>query len=191
MKRFLVLIAIAACIVSACNSEKSNVSDSENPAGNGGEYFEFSVDDKTFNVDKEDVLTTYNEFNNMPEFKIYAGKEGGPTLTITIPANMSGPSSTPSGSAEPGSSIAQGSVSLQGFPDPGDTYNNFDFMADTKLKPVKDAVVVTSSEKIGEKGRMISGTIHTTTYPGPDGHAKPYTITGRFSIMHVFSGLKF
>lgn len=190
MRNLLLLALISLCILSACNSKNNEFSATETSSKNG-EYFEFYIDEKTFTLTKDDVLTTYNEFGKVSEFKIYAGKEGEPSLTLTIPANMGKPSSTPSGSDEAGSSIAQGSVSLQGYPEKGLTYNNFDFLANPPLVPVADAIIITSSEAVGEESRIITGTINTTTIPGADADAKAYVIKGKFRIEHTFSGYKF
>lgn len=188
MKTLFALSLISLCVFSACNSKNNEVYAAENTAQTG-EYFEFSVDGKTYSVAKDDVLTTYNEFGKATEFKVYAGKEGEPSLTLTIPANMGQASSTPSGSVDPGNSISQGSVSLQGYPEKGMTYNNFDFLANPPLQPVADAIIITSSEPVGKEGRIITGTINTTTIPDPGG--KPYVIKGKFRIEHTFSGYKF
>lgn len=192
MKNLFALLFVAAFAVSACNSNKSESKEAAPAAGKTtatGEFFEFSVDGKPFTVNSEDVLTSYNEFGKLKEFKIFAGKEGGATLTITIPNDMSQPSSTPSGVDEAGNTISQGSVSLQGYPEKGDTYNNYDFMANPPLPVVPDAVVVSASEKVGEEGRLISGSINTKTVA--DASGKQYTIVGKFTIKHLFKGLKF
>ena len=192
MKNLFACLLMIMCFLSACNSNKTETKDTASAASTtsiAGEFFEFTVDGKAFTVDKEDVLTSYNEFGKLKEFKIFAGKDGATTLAITIPNDMSMPSSTPSGVDEAGNTISQGSVSLQGYPEKGDTHNNYDFMANPPLPAVADAVVVSSSEKIGEEGRLISGTINTKTVP--DASGKQYSITGKFRVKHTFSGLKF
>lgn len=193
----LPVIMIAASLISCSNSspEKATAEGAEKSApSNDSYYFDFTVDGKPVHVKEGDILTTYNDFGNKTEFKIFAGAEGEPQLVLTIPNDMSKPSSTPSGSPEAGSSIAQGSLSLQGYPQKGYTFNSYDFLANPKPAPVPDAILITASEKAGEEGRIITGTINTTTVagdPGTDPANKPYTITGKFRIKHLFNGTKF
>lgn len=191
MKKIILSLFTIACLT-ACNSNKANP-EATDPAAKSdtNNYFEFSVDGKNFTVNQQDVLTTYNEFGSIKEFKIFAGKEGEPSLTLTIPNDMSKASSTPSGSSEAGNNISQGSVSLQGYPQKADVFNNFDFMANPPLQPVADAIVITNSEKIGEEGRRITGTINTKTVADASSAGKQYTITGKFKVEHKFNGLKF
>jgi len=190
---FVITTSLLSCGNAA--SEKTTGGEAEKMASqNDSYYFDFTVDGKSLHVKESDILTTYNDFGGKTEFKIFAGAEGEPQLVLTIPNDMSKPSSTPSGSPEAGSSIAQGSLSLQGYPQKGYTFNNYDFLANPKPAPVPDAILITASEKAGEEGRIITGTINTTTFagdPGTDPANKPYTITGKFRIKHLFNGTKF
>lgn len=176
---FFGIILLGACTNSPKNTKTTGGSDT---------YFEFSVDGKTFTVSDDDVTTSYNKFGNKTEFKIFAGEN--PSLTLTIPNDMSKPSSTASGGAV-GTAIAQGSVSLQNYPDASHTFNSFDYMANPPQTPVADAIVITASELIGTEGRLISGTINVTTVPDSDNNApanKPYKIVGKFKVKHLFKG---
>jgi len=192
-------IFIAAIFLASCGntgSEKAPTTEPEKTVSQKGDYFvDFTVDGKPVHVGEDNILTSYNNFSGKIEFKIFAGNEGGPQLVLTIPNDMSKPSSTPSGSAEAGYSISQGSVSLQDYPEKGLTFNSYDFTANPPLTPVPDAIVVTASELLGEEGRIITGTINVTTIPGNnpanDPTVKPYTITGKFRVKHLFKGEKF
>jgi hypothetical protein len=153
-------------------------------------YFNYSINGQPFKVGAEDILTTYNEFSASDrEFKIFVGGQDSPQLVLTIVADMSKPSSTPSGSGEPGHKLFQGSVSLHDYPKAGDTWNNFDGFATPKLDPNPGAIVITSSEKVANKSRVIAGTVNTATVSGVS--EKPFQITGDFRIEHEFKGADF
>jgi hypothetical protein len=177
---FFGIILLSACANSPKNNKATVSSDT---------YFEFSVDGKTFTVSEDAVSTSYNKFGDKTEFKIFAGEN--PSLTLTIPNDMSKPSSTPSGGAV-GTAIAQGSASLQNYPDASHNFNSFDYMATPPQTPVADAIVITTSELIGTEGRLISGTINVTTVPDSNNNSdpanKPYKIVGKFKVKHLFKG---
>lgn len=195
----LLLTFIIAAVLTSCGNTASEKTATDEPEKNTSQaddyYFNFTVDGKPVHVNPDNILTSYNNFSGKIEFKIFAGNEGGPQLILTIPNDMSKPSTTPSGSSEAGYSISQGSVSLQDYPEKGDTFNSFDFTANPPLTPVPDAIIVTSSEKLGEEGRAITGTVNVVTIPGNnpknDPTVKPYTITGKFRVKHLFKGDKF
>lgn len=200
MKQFIILPGfIILFFLISCGNEAAEKTISSNPeksASTSEDYYvDFTVDGKPVHVGEDNILTSYNNFSGKIEFKIFAGNEGGPQLILTIPNDMSKPSTTPSGSSEAGYSISQGSVSLQDYPEKGDTFNSFDFTANPPLTPVPDAIIVTASEKLGEEGRIITGTINVVTIPGNnpknDPAVKPYTITGKFRVKHLFKGDKF
>lgn len=174
------------------SSEKTVSNEQEKSTSKSDNYYlDFTIDGKSVHVGEENILTSYNNFNGKTEFKIFAGNEGGPQLVLTIPYDMSRPSSTPSGSPEAGNSISQGSVSLQDYPSKGNTFNSYDFMANPKQTPTPDAIVITSSEKLKEEGRIITGTINVSTIPANDPASTPYMISGKFKIKHLFKGEKF
>lgn len=54
---------------------------------------------------------------------------------------------------------------------------------------------MTASEKTGYEGPIITGTVNVVTIPGNnpqnDPAVKPYTITGKFRVKHLFKGDKF
>ncbi len=152
-----------------------------------GFYFTYSIDGKEFSLDTEnDILTSFNTFKDKSVFKIFAGKETGPNLIVTIPSNLKANVSVPSGAVEPGNEIAQGSVSLQDYPEKGYTFNSYDFMSSTKQAPVADAIVVTDIKAVSNKEKIITGNINVTTVAGSsagnDPENKPYVIKGKFRI---------
>ncbi len=188
---FASIIILASCgNATSENTTKTNEAENTIPPKEDY-YFEYAIDGKLFRVNPDDILTSYNSYQEKTEFKIFAGTEGSPQLVLTIPHDMSNPSNTASGSPEPGNSISQGSVSLQDYPTKGNTFNSYDFMANPKQAPTPDAIVITASEKLGEEGRIITGTINVSTISGNDPTSKPYKITGKFKIKHLFQGAKF
>lgn len=194
------LIAIMICIVCtmlfACNSNTETSKESnETKASGDGYYFDFSIDGKEFHLTENDILTSYNEFGTDKEFKIFAGKEEGPNLVINLVSDMSKPSNTPNGTPNSADKLGQGSVSLQNYPQKGLTFNSYDYLLNPKPEVIPDVVVITNSEKVGDKGRIITGTINVMVKGGEnkqnDPAIKDYVIKGKFRIMHEFKGLSF
>lgn len=195
-----VVVLLSLCILFGCNSK--NAADSDNStnqsanAAQEGLYFEYSIDGKEFSLDTTDILTSYNEFSATDrEFKVFAGKESGPNLVLTLTADLSKPSSTANGAAEAGDKLSQGSVSLQNYPSKGFTFNSYDYLLNPKPTVIPDAIVVTKSEKVGEVARILTGTINVIVRGGEnkqnDPAIKDYVIKGKFRIKHEFKGLKF
>ncbi len=188
MKTKLNLLVIAFFSF-ACNTKsesKNNTAQDFN--------FEFTVDGKKFNFSPDDVSTSYRDFGkDNHEFKIYVGKEYGTlSLTLTVLADMTKPSSTPNGDPNPGNALFQGSVSLQNYPEKSFTFNSYDGLQNPKPKPVSDAIVITSSVlEAGGKARIISGTINTVVLGGEnkskDPKIKDYVVKGSFTIRHEFT----
>lgn len=197
--KYFLSITLIAAIMSCGNSstEKSNATADNNQPSSKDFYFDYTIDGKEIHLTQDDILTTYNEFEDGKkiEFKIFAGKENGPQLLLTIPTNMSKPSTTPNGSPEPGNSISQGSVSLQAYPKKEFTFNSYDFLVNPKPAPKADAIIITNSEKLGDDARVITGTINTTVLGGEnksnDPDIKDRAIVGKFRIKHEFKGIKF
>ena len=192
MKHLLALLLITSFITESCNNDKTsgstaNTASSEAEKPKDGFYFTYTIDGKeiTLNVD-EDVITSFNTFKDKSVFKIFAGKENGANLVLTIPSDLKNTISVPSGSAEAGDEIAQGSVSLQGYPENGYTFNSYDFLDAQKQKPVADAIVITEATAINTKEKIIAGTINVTTVTGAnfknDPAVKSYEIKGKFRI---------
>jgi hypothetical protein len=203
VKNTIVLI-ITLTIISllSCNNSGSNAtSGSETNAIESDKlYFDFTIDDKEIHIKEEDVLTSYNEIGlktggKRTVFKIMAGNYGEVSLVLTTPKDMTKPSSTPSGSTNFDEEITQGSVSLQGFPEKGYTFNNFETTYPERAIPVADAIVITSSERMGDEGRIITGTIKTKVFGGDnsknDPNIKDRIIIGKFRVKHTFRDIKF
>ena len=157
-------------------------------------YFNFTIDGKPQQIDAADISTSYNVTSKDSVFKIFAGKDGGLTLLLTIPHNMAAPSSTPSGSPDYALNITQGSVSLQNYPKPTFTFNSFGTTDPKESVVTPDAIVVTASEKVKD-GRIITGTINVKVFGGDnkqnDPDIKDYIIAGKFRIKHEFRGSEF
>jgi hypothetical protein len=199
-KRSVLVPAMLLATVFSCNNTSNTqtgataTAQNDAPAGKAL-YFDYSIDGKEMHVLAEDILTSYNVTSADTVFKIFAGKDGGITLLLTIPRNMAKPSTTPSGSPDFKYNITQGSVSLQNYPDKNFTSNNFNTTYPATAIPVPDAIVVTSSETDGTEGRIITGTINTKTFgdedPAKEPSPKDHIIKGKFRIKHPFNGYKF
>ena len=156
-------------------------------------YFNYTVDGKAFQVEQDDVLTTYNEFSaTQKEFKIFAGKDQEQSLVLTITSDMTKPSTTPNGSSEPGNALSQGSVSLQNYPEKGFTFNSYDFLLNPKPAVIPNAITITKSETFTDKGRILTGKIDVIVRGGEnkqnDPKIKDHTIKGDFRVKYLFQG---
>ena len=202
-KTILLIITLTIISLLSCNNSGSNATTNvnENNAIQSDKlYFDFTIDGKEIHIKEEDVLTSYNEIalktgGKRTVFKIMAGNYGEVSLVLTTPKDMTKPSSTPSGSTNFDEEITQGSVSLQGFPEKGYTFNNFETTYPERAIPVADAIVITSSERMGDEGRIITGTIKTKVFGGDnsknDPNIKDRIIIGKFRVKHTFRDIKF
>jgi hypothetical protein len=86
-------------------------------------------------------------------------------------------------------------VSLQNYPEKNLTFNSFNTGEPTAAIEVPDAVVISSSEKIGNEYRIITGLIHVKLFGDDnklkDPAIKDREITGKFRIQHFFNGYVF
>jgi hypothetical protein len=192
MKRtFLAAYCIAIIGVLSCNNDKKSTATTETASSKSNDlYFNYSVDGKEMNIAPEDITSSYYVTGNKKVFKIFAGKDGSPTVLLTIPHDMTEPSSTPNGSKDFDQEITQGSVSLQNYPEKNYTTNSFNTTYDELSVVVPDAVVVLSTEKEGNVARIISGTFNAITYgekDGKDPKGGNHKVTGKFKIRHEFS----
>jgi len=194
-KHFIFLAALLLFAFSSCNKSESKKTANENLNTESTDdfYFNYSIDGKNFKVSEEDILTTYNEFSpTQKEFKIFAGKDQERSLVLTIISDMSKPSSTPNGSAEPGNVLSQGSVSLQNFPAKSFTFNSYDSSLTPAPEVIPNAINITKSEPFNDKGRIITGTIDAIVRGGDnkqnDPNIKDYVIKGNFRVKHLFGG---
>jgi hypothetical protein len=193
------IVAVAVIMSFSCNNAGStNTSTAPTVESNTtgkALYFDFTLDGKEIHIPAEDILTSYNVTSTDTVFKVFAGKDGGLSLVLTIPHDMAKPSTTPSGSPDFKYNITQGSVSLQNYPEKNFTSNNFNTTYPATAIPVPGAIVVTASEKDGTDGRIITGTINTKTFgdedPSKEPSSKDHVIKGKFRIKHPFNGAPF
>lgn len=199
MKKILVIL-FAATTLFACNnttSDKTTDSKTTNSetgglVNTGDLYFDYTLDGKEMHVDAADIMSTYRANNTDTVFTIHAGKEDGTTLLLTIPHNMTKPSTTPSGSSDPEMNISQGSASLQNYPEKNYTTNSFNGTYPEKSPVILDAIVVTATEAPNEKERIITGTFNIKTYSdnkGTDPKQTDHVINGKFRIKHEYSSI--
>ncbi len=197
MRKSILFVGMLVMGLLSCNNTASK---SESQASNATPiadkfYFEFVVDGKTITINPSDITTSYHVTSKDTVFKILAGAYQAVTLVLTIPHDMSKPSSTPSGSSNYDLQITQGSVSLQNYPEKNLTFNSFDTGDPTTAIEVPDALVILSSEKVGKEYRIITGTIRVKLFGGDNKSNDPAIrdrdITGKFRIQHFFNGYVF
>lgn len=155
-----------------------------------------TIDGTPLTIAAADITTSFRTTGSGAVFKIFAGADGATAVVLTIPNAMTGPSSTPSGSKLDGDEIAQGSVSLQNFPERGYTTNSFNKADDTMNTPVPDALVVTSITADGKDAKVIAGTFHAKTFGShskgtPDPKDTDHVVVGTFRVRHEMSGDRF
>jgi hypothetical protein len=198
MKKNLILIlCLMVSTFFSCNSktEKStNTSAITEEVSQDDFYFTFTIDGKEINIKPDDVSTSYNNALKKPTFKILAGNYGEISLVLTTTADMTMPSSTPSGSTNYDEQITQGSVSLQNYPEKNYVFNSFDKGSPATSTPVPDAFVITKTEKVSD-GRIITGTFNVKVFGGDnkknDPNIKDRMVVGKFRVKHTFSDAKF
>jgi len=190
-KLFLATFALFAIFLMSCNNKKTTASATTNSAAAppGDFYFDFTVDGKPMQINADDITSSYYPGSKTNTFKIFAGKEGEPTLMLVIPHDMTAPSVTPSGSPDYDMEITQGSASLQNYPEKNFTSNSYSTTYTEKTPLISDAITITSTDKDGEDGRIIAGTFNTKTYDvnSTDPKYASHTIVGKFRIKHTFS----
>ena len=183
----------------SCNSKteknNENIAQTENVAEvNEDFYFTFTVDGKEINIKPDDVSTSYNNALKKPTFKILAGNYGEISVVLTTTADMTKPSSTPSGSTDYDEQITQGSISLQNYPEKNYVFNSFDTGSVATSTPVSNAFVITKNEKVAD-GRIFTGTFEVKVFGGDnkknDPNIKDRVVKGKFRVKHTFSDVKF
>ena len=200
MKNNLIItLCIFLSIFLSCNSKTEkkdeNIAQTENVAEiNEDFYFTFTVDGKEISIKSDDVSTSYNNALKKPTFKILAGNYGEISVALTTTADMTKPSSTPSGSTDYDEQITQGSVSLQNYPEKNYVFNSFDTGSAATSTPVSNAFVITKSERVSD-GRIFTGTFEVKVFGGDnkknDPNIKDRIIKGKFRVKHTFSDVKF
>jgi hypothetical protein len=198
MKKNLILIlCLMVSTFFSCNSKtekNTNTSAITEEVSQDDFYFTFTIDGKEINIKPDDVSTSYNNALKKPTFKILAGNYGEISLVLTTTADMTTPSSTPSGSTNYDEQITQGSVSLQNYPEKNYVFNSFDKGSPATSTPVPDAFVITKTEKVSD-GRIITGTFNVKVFGGDnkknDPNIKDRMVVGKFRVKHTFSDAKF
>jgi hypothetical protein len=198
MKKNLILIlCLTFSTFYSCNSktEKStNTSKTTEEVGQDDFYFTFTIDGKEISIKPDDVSTSYNTALPKPTFKIMAGNYGEISVVLTTTADMTKPSSTPSGSTNYDEQITQGSVSLQNYPEKNYVFNSFDKGSTATSTPIPNALVITKTEKVSD-GRIITGTFNVKVFGGDnkknDPNIKDRILVGKFRLKHTFSDVKF
>jgi hypothetical protein len=191
MKKILVILFTATTLF-ACNNTTGDKTTDSKTTNSGELYFDYTIDSKEMHVDAADISSTYRANNTDTVFTIHAGKEDGTTLLLTIPHDMTKPSTTPSGSPDPKMNISQGSASLQNYPEKNYTSNSFNGTYPEQSPVITDAIVVTTTEAQGEEGRIITGTFNIKTYSDnkeTDPKQTDHVIKGKFRIKHEFSSI--
>ena len=191
MKKILIIV-FAATTLFACNNTTGEKTKDSKITNSGDLYFDYTIDGKEMHVDAADIMSTYRANNTDTVFTIHAGKENGTALLLTIPHDMTKPSTTPSGSPDPKLNISQGSASLQNYPEKNYISNSFNSTYPEKSPVITDAIVVTTTEAQGEEGRIITGTFNIKTYSDnkeTDPKQTDHVIKGKFRIKHEFSSI--
>lgn len=199
MKKFLVILVAATTCIACNNATSDKTTDSKTANSKTGElvnpgdlYFDYTLDGKEMHVDAADIMCTYRANNTEKVFSIHAGKEDGTTLLLTIPQDMTKPSTTPSGSPDYKMSITQGSTSLLNYPEKNYTSNSFNSTYPERTPVINESIIVTSTEAQGEEARIITGIFNTKTYGDnkeTDPKSTDHIIKGKFRIKHEFSSI--
>lgn len=196
INKIIFATAIASTILCSCNNNDTATTNAStektSEVKNDELYFDYTLDGKEMHVDEADLHATYAQTTNSNKFSIYVGKESGTQLLLTIPRDMTKPSTTPSGSADYNENITQGSVSLIDYPEKNYTSNSYNSTYPETTPVMPAAIVITSSEKLGEDARIITGTFNVKTY-GDKSHNDPkstdHVLVGKFRIKHTFSSM--
>jgi hypothetical protein len=196
-KNLLLILCLTLSTFYSCDSktEKStNKSETTEEVSQNDFYFTFTIDGKEIIIKPDDVSTSYNTALPKPTFKIMAGNYGEISLVLTTTADMTKPSSTPSGSTNFDEQITQGSVSLQNYPEKNYVFNSFDKGSSVTSTPVPNAFVITKTERVSD-GRIITGTFNVKVFGGDnsknDPNIKDRMVVGKFRVKHTFSDVKF
>ena len=195
-KNTFLIICIILSTFFSCNSktEKNTDKTESSEISQADFYFTFTIDGKEMNIKPDDVSTSYNTALPKPTFKILAGNYGEISVVLTTTADMTKPSSTPSGSTNYDEQITQGSVSLQNYPEKNYVFNSFDTGSPATSTPVPNAFVITKTEKVSD-GRIITGTFDVKVFGGDnsknDPNIKDRIIKGKFRVKHTFTDVKF
>ena len=186
------LFASTAIFLAACNDSSAPSAAQQTGASastqSEGEFFTFELDGKPMQINPEDISTS---FYPSGELKIFAGAYRALSIGLTIPEIEKCPCVVPAGATEPGSIIGQGSVSLQGYPNPSNGLNSW-YVGQTGV-PAAQAIEITEIGPVQNGGRLISGRFQVrilkTESNGDGPENKDYEISnGRFRVLHEMPG---
>ncbi len=196
--KHVILTTLLALSLSSCGSNANPGSGTAAPSatdaggsGSDGEYFSFSIDGKEMKIPAADVSTSYHDVDS--SLKILAGPDGGLSINLTIPHIQKCPCTVPAGSAVASDLLAQGSVSLQNYPQKPYAFNSW--YLSMHEAPPGDAIRITDAGTPKDGYRYISGTFQAKVLKTESNGAAPdnkdYQITnGRFRVKHDLHGSK-
>ena len=153
-------------------------------AGSNDAYFRFAIDGKAMQIAIDDISTPLRYDGS---FQVFAGADRQMSVILTVPNVAKCPCVVPAGSSDPSSNISQGSVSLQHFPNPGNSLNNW--YSGLEGTPPARAVEITKIEKQPDGSRWVTGLFSTTalkTQSNGDGpENRDYVISDGQFRLHV------
>ena len=186
-------ICLSLCACQGSEAPANSTSAMATPANGAAEptsepFFTFEIDGKPHSIPAADISTSAYPSG---ELKIFAGAYQALSINMTIPEIEKCPCTVAAGSTDPASPIGQGSVSLQGFPNPNNGLNSW-YIGLTGV-PAAEAIKITDVGSVKDGGRMISGTFNVrilkTESNGDGPENKDYEISnGRFRIKHEMAG---
>ena len=190
---FYLPICLSLCACQASETPAPASSTTATPANSAAQataepFFTFEIDGKAMAILVADISSKAYDSG---ELKIFAGAYQALSINLTIPEIDKCPCVVPAGSVEPASPIGQGSVSLQGFPNPNNGLNSW-YVGQAGL-PAANAIEITDVGSLENGARMISGTFNVrvlkTESNGDGPENKDYEISnGRFRIPHDVPG---
>jgi hypothetical protein len=188
-----ICLSLCACQASEAPAPASSASATSTSADSkaqatGEPFFTFEIDGKAMTIPIADISSRAYPSG---ELKIFAGAYQALSINLTIPDIDKCPCVVPAGSVEPASPIGQGSVSLQGFPNPNNGLNSW-YVGQTGV-PAANAIEITDVGSLENGARMISGTFNVrvlkTESNGDGPENKDYDISnGRFAVRHEVPG---
>jgi len=193
----LLTVVLSATVFTACNNTGTDAKTGDSTTSpvsgksetsTGDAYFTFTVDGKNLSIPAADVSSSFNPYDS--SFKINAGQYQELGVVLTIPNFPACPCSVAAGGPV-GTSLDQGSVSLQNYPEKKLTFNSW--YNGLKGTPPADAIKITDLGTLKDGYRYITGEFHVkvlkTESNGTSAANKDYEITnGKFRVKHDTHG---
>ena len=190
--KIIFCLCIAVLLSSCQDSTSGNDGASVGATGNSTSivssdsdaYFRFAIDGKAMQIPISDIITPAKYDGS---FQVFAGPDRQMSIVLTVPNIAQCPCVVPAGSNDTSSTISQGSVSLQHFPNPGNGLNNW-YSGLDGVPPAR-AVEITKIEKQSDGSRWVTGLFSTTVLKtqsngdGPENH--DYVISDGQFRLHV------